>query len=119
MDEAGNFAAAASTGGILLKLPGRIGDTPQIGCGLYADNRSGAATVTGLGEIAVRLVLSKTICSLMENGTPALRAAILVLSRLRRNDSKEMPVSLQLTQSGESQLSTILHSCHGRTPQPR
>jgi len=77
VDEAGNFAAAASTGGILLKLPGRIGDTPQIGCGLYADNRSGAATVTGLGEIAVRLVLSKTMCSLMENGTPAVRAAIL------------------------------------------
>jgi len=77
VDEEGNFAAAASTGGIMLKLPGRIGDTPQIGCGLYADNRSGAATVTGLGEVAVRLVLSKTMCSLMENETPALRAAIL------------------------------------------
>lgn len=76
VDEVGDFAAAASTGGILLKLPGRIGDTPQIGCGLYADNRSGAATVTGLGEVAVRLVLSKTICSLMENGNSALGAAI-------------------------------------------
>jgi beta-aspartyl-peptidase (threonine type) len=76
-DADGNFAAAASTGGIMLKLPGRIGDTPQIGCGLYADNRSGAATFTGIGEIAVRLVLSKTMCWLMENNTPALRAALV------------------------------------------
>lgn len=75
LDEAGDFAAAASTGGVMLKLPGRIGDTPQIGCGLYADNHSGAATVTGLGEIAVRLALSKTVCSLMERGVSARRAA--------------------------------------------
>ena len=77
VDGEGDFAAAASTGGIALKLPGRIGDTPQIGCGLYSDNRSGAATVTGLGEVAVRLVLSKATCSLMENGSSALRAATL------------------------------------------
>jgi beta-aspartyl-peptidase (threonine type) len=74
-DSSRNFAVAASTGGVVLKLPGRIGDTPLIGCGLYSDNRSGAATVTGTGEVAVRLVLSKTICSLMERGLSAPRAA--------------------------------------------
>jgi beta-aspartyl-peptidase (threonine type) len=76
VDERGNFAAAASTGGPTMKLPGRIGDTPLIGSGLYSDNMSGAATVTGLGEVAIRLALSKTVCSLMESGLTAKAAAI-------------------------------------------
>jgi beta-aspartyl-peptidase (threonine type) len=76
VDNENNFAAAASTGGPTMKLPGRIGDTPQIGSGLYSDNRVGAATVTGLGEVAVRLVLSKTVCSLMESGLTAQAAAV-------------------------------------------
>ncbi len=75
VDELGDFAAAASTGGPTMKLPGRIGDTPQIGAGLYSDNRAGAVTVTGLGEVAIRLVLSKTVCSLMENGMTPQAAA--------------------------------------------
>lgn len=81
LDEEGNFAAAASTGGPTMKLPGRIGDTPQIGSGLYADNQAGAATVTGLGEIAVRLALSKHVCSLMESGLTAQSAAVLAVEK--------------------------------------
>ena len=58
MDQNGDLAAD-STGGVSLKLPGRIGDSPILGAGLYADNRIGAATTTGVGEIAMRLVVSK------------------------------------------------------------
>ena len=76
VDGEGNFAAAASTGGLLMKLPGRIGDTPMIGSGLYSDNGCGAATVTGQGEIAIRLSLSKTVCMMMERGVSAPGAAI-------------------------------------------
>ena len=76
MDDYGDFAAAASTGGLAMKLPGRIGDTPLIGAGLYSDNKSGTATVTGWGEIAVRLGLSRVMCLLMENGMPAPKAAV-------------------------------------------
>ena len=76
VDAAGNFASAASTGGMAMKLPGRIGDTPLIGSGLYSDNRSGAATVTGWGEIAVKLGLSRTMCLLMETGMSASGAAV-------------------------------------------
>jgi beta-aspartyl-peptidase (threonine type) len=75
VDFRNDFAAASSTGGVMMKLPGRIGDTPQIGSGLYADNLAGAATVTGIGEIAIRLTLSKTVCLLMEQGMPAEQAA--------------------------------------------
>jgi beta-aspartyl-peptidase (threonine type) len=81
LDAEGNYAAAASTGGPTMKLPGRIGDTPQIGSGLYADNEAGAATVTGLGEIAVRLTLSKHVCSLMESGLTAQSAAVQAVEK--------------------------------------
>jgi beta-aspartyl-peptidase (threonine type) len=75
VDSYGNFASAASTGGMAMKLPGRIGDTPLVGSGLYSDNKSGSATATGWGEIAMKLALSKTMCMMMENGYPASKAA--------------------------------------------
>ncbi|MEM3550256.1 MAG: isoaspartyl peptidase/L-asparaginase [Candidatus Bathyarchaeia archaeon] len=68
LDNDGNVAAATSTGGFPLKFPGRIGDSPLIGCGTYADNMSGACSATGVGEIAIKLVLAKTVCNFMENG---------------------------------------------------
>lgn len=71
IDMEGNLAAATSTGGISLKLPGRIGDTPLIGCGTYADNEAGACSATGIGEIAIRFVLAKTACDYMRNGFSA------------------------------------------------
>jgi beta-aspartyl-peptidase (threonine type) len=87
VDTQGNFAASSSTGGTMMKLPGRIGDTPQIGSGLYADNRAGAATVTGIGEVLVKLTMSKTVCLMMECGATARSASIaavkLASTRLR------------------------------------
>jgi beta-aspartyl-peptidase (threonine type) len=65
IDQNRNLAAADSTGGVFLKLPGRVGDSPLLGAGLYADNSTGAATATGLGEIAMRLVVSKLACDAM------------------------------------------------------
>jgi beta-aspartyl-peptidase (threonine type) len=78
LDSNGNLAAACSTGGVSLKLPGRIGDSAILGAGLYADNGSGAATATGIGEQAMRLVISKTACDLMksENALSAATKAI-------------------------------------------
>lgn len=75
LDKEGNLAAATSTGGFPLKLPGRIGDSPLIGCGNYADNESGACSATGVGEIAIRLVLAKTVCAYIEGGKTPQEAA--------------------------------------------
>lgn len=75
LDGDGNLAAACSTGGVSLKLPGRIGDSAILGAGLYADNKSGAATATGIGEQAMRLVISKMACDWMKRDD-ALSAAI-------------------------------------------
>lgn len=75
LDMDGNVAAATSTSGITLKIPGRIGDSPLIGCGTYADNEAGACSVTGMGEIAIRLVLAKSACEHMRSGSSAQEAA--------------------------------------------
>jgi len=77
LDKKGNVAAATSTGGFPLKIPGRIGDSPLIGCGTYADNNTGACSATGVGEIAVRLVLAKTVCNYLESGKAAQKAVEL------------------------------------------
>src|SRR5207247_6246824 len=82
-DDDGNLAAACSTGGISLKLPGRIGDSAILGAGLYADNESGAAIATGIGEQAMRLVISKAACDLMRR-TSAVSAATKVIRHSTR-----------------------------------
>lgn len=77
LDKDGNVAAATSTGGFPLKIPGRIGDSPIIGCGTYADNMAGACSATGVGEIVMRLVLARAVCNCMESGNTAQEAVDL------------------------------------------
>jgi L-asparaginase / beta-aspartyl-peptidase len=62
-DNAGNLAAATSTGGLTGKRWGRIGDTPIIGAGTYADNRAGAVSATGSGEYFIRETVAAEICA--------------------------------------------------------
>ena len=60
-DSHGNLAAATSTGGLVNKRWGRVGDTPVIGAGVFADNETCAVSATGYGEQFLRTVLSKTV----------------------------------------------------------
>lgn len=87
LDRNGNAAAATSTGGFPLKLAGRIGDSPLIGCGTYADNQSGACSATGVGEVAIRLVLAKTVCNYIENGKTAQEAVENAIALVKRRIS--------------------------------
>ena len=64
-DPEGNLAAATSTGGIVNKRMGRVGDSPIIGAGVYADNETCAVSATGFGEDFMRSVISKTIADFM------------------------------------------------------
>jgi beta-aspartyl-peptidase (threonine type) len=75
MDAHGNIAAATSTGGIPFKLPGRVGDSCLIGCGLYADNEVGGVSATGYGESIIKVMLSRVVCELLERGLTAQKAA--------------------------------------------
>jgi len=60
MDRDGRLFAATSTGGTCCKLPGRVGDSPLIGCGCYADCEAGGVSCTGYGEAIMKIVMAKT-----------------------------------------------------------
>lgn len=64
-DSEGRMFAATSTGGTCCKLPGRVGDSPLIGCGCYADVYAGAASCTGHGESIMKIVMAKTAVDLL------------------------------------------------------
>ncbi len=89
LDESGTVAAGASTGGIDSMLPGRVGDTPLIGCGVYADNRAGAVSMTGLGEGIIRLAVAKSICEGLALGKSPVMAAKRVLRQLAQRINGE------------------------------
>ena len=65
-DMQGNLAAATSTGGMMNKMIGRVGDSPIIGAGVYADNQTCAISATGHGEEIMRAVLAKRIADYLE-----------------------------------------------------
>lgn len=81
-DGRGSLVAGVSTSGLFMKDPGRVGDSPIIGSGFYADARYGAAAATGLGEDIMRGCLSYEVVSLMRRGaspTDACREALSAL----------------------------------------
>lgn len=84
LDQSGSVAAGASTGGIGIMWPGRVGDTPLIGCGVYADDEAGAVSMTGVGERIIRLGVAKEIIEALRTGTAVQAATRRVLARLKR-----------------------------------
>lgn len=83
-DSRGLVAAGTSTGGTLDKYPGRVGDSPLIGAGTYADSRLGAASCTGWGEGILRVVMAKSALDRMAAGDGLDAAATSVLAELER-----------------------------------
>jgi len=83
-DRAGNLCAATSTGGTFLKLPGRVGDSPLIGCGCYADNESAAVSCTGHGESIMKVVMAKAAADFVAAGHDAQSAAEAAVRTLSR-----------------------------------
>ncbi len=76
MDERGDLCVGTSTGGTFRKHPGRVGDSPLIGCGSYADNAVGGVSTTGWGEAMIKVVMAKTVCDILEanGGNPQAAA---------------------------------------------
>jgi beta-aspartyl-peptidase (threonine type) len=74
VDSKGRLAAATSTGGLMNKYPGRVGDSPLVGCGFYADEYA-AVSCTGIGEDFVRLLIARRAAEFVAQGSSAQRAA--------------------------------------------
>jgi beta-aspartyl-peptidase (threonine type) len=84
LDRYGNLAAAVSTGGTPFKLPGRVGDTPLIGAGLYADVQTGGCASTGWGESIIKVLLAKTATDFLGAGYAPIEAARAAIERLEQ-----------------------------------
>jgi beta-aspartyl-peptidase (threonine type) len=82
IDGTGSVAAATSTGGTTGKLPGRVGDSPLIGCGTYADDALGAASATGVGEFIIRTTLARAVLDRIALGADPFAAAEAACRRL-------------------------------------
>lgn len=86
--ENGKFVAASSTSGLPWKLPGRVGDSPIFGAGIYADDEVGAAGATGLGEELWKACASFRACEFMRQGDSAQAACEKVISHMLRRQPK-------------------------------
>jgi beta-aspartyl-peptidase (threonine type) len=84
MDREGRLFAATSTGGTCCKLPGRVGDSPLIGCGCYADSEAGGVSCTGYGEAIMKIVMAKTAVDLLRRESPQRER-----DRLRQNAAQD------------------------------
>lgn len=83
VDMDGNIACATSTGGMINKMEGRVGDTPCVGCGGYADNKIGAVSPTGHGEAIMKVTLSRLVLFHMEQGKTPEEASDLALAYMK------------------------------------
>lgn len=82
LDMNGHLACGTSTGGTPNKLQGRVGDSPLIGCGAYADDLSAGASATGWGESIMKIVMCKSACDFVAHGLQAQSAADKVIELL-------------------------------------
>ena len=82
LDSAGDMSGVTTTSGLPFKLPGRVGDSPIIGAGLYVDNQVGAAGSTGNGEANIRVVGAHTVVEFMRQGREPEQACLEALKRV-------------------------------------
>ena len=90
----GHLAGGCSTSGLAYKLPGRVGDSPILGSGLYVDNQVGAAGATGVGENIMRYCASFLIVELMRGGLSPQAACIETIRRIARTDPRGLDLSI-------------------------
>ena len=91
-DSDGNICTGVSTSGWAWKYPGRLGDSPIIGAGNYADNRYGAAACTGMGEMAIRACTAHSLVFYMKMGLSVAEASKQAMIDLRDLDGRFISV---------------------------
>ena len=82
LDQAGDLSGITTTSGLAFKIPGRVGDSPLVGCGLYVDNAVGAAGSTGVGEECIKIVGAHTVVEYMRQGLHPREAATAAVKRV-------------------------------------
>jgi len=100
----GHVVVACSTSGLPWKLPGRVGDSPIIGAGLYADDQAGAAVATGIGEEILRFSVTSRVVEAIRRGASAREACeevIRFMIRRKPETAKTMVAVLAVRKDGQ------------------
>ncbi|MFX0202432.1 MAG: N(4)-(beta-N-acetylglucosaminyl)-L-asparaginase [Candidatus Hodarchaeota archaeon] len=100
LDQGGNLCSGVSTSGSALKFPGRVGDGPIIGAGNYADNRYGAATCVGVGELAIRLATARIVVEDLKRGDSPEQAVLNGIKAVKELSPQSMLGILVLNKEG-------------------
>lgn len=85
LNERGDLSGVTTTSGLAWKIPGRVGDSPLIGCGLFVDNEVGAAGSTGRGEEVIKINGSRIVVENMKRGLSPKEACLDALGRIAAN----------------------------------
>ena len=85
VDSRGDISGVTTTSGLAFKIPGRVGDSPLIGCGLFVENEVGAAGATGRGEECIKINGAHTVVELMRRGAAPREACLEALRRVVAN----------------------------------
>ncbi|KXB08024.1 hypothetical protein AKJ56_01990 [candidate division MSBL1 archaeon SCGC-AAA382N08] len=93
IDEDGNIAAGTTSGGFPLKMPGRVGDSPILGCGTYAQDNTAAVSVTGNGEIVMKNFIAKSVVEEVGKGS-SIQKAIEKVSKKVIEENPDMVYGL-------------------------
>jgi N4-(beta-N-acetylglucosaminyl)-L-asparaginase len=95
-DGNGNLVGGCSTSGAAFKIPGRVGDSPLVGCGVYADNNVGAASATGDGDLMTNYCTSISIVHYMARGASPQDACLELLKHMVQTDAKNKDAEVGL-----------------------
>ena len=90
VNERGDISGTTTTSGLFHKIPGRVGDSPLIGCGLFVDNEVGAAGSTGRGEECIKINGAHTVVEMMRKGMSPTDAALEACKRVAANYNNNM-----------------------------
>ncbi len=106
VNEAGDLASVTTTSGLSYKIPGRVGDSPIVGAGMFCDNAVGAAGATGRGEAVIQNCGAFSVVREMENGLSPTEACLKVMKRIAdRTKQKRL-----LNERGEPNFNVVLYA---------
>jgi len=100
LDKEGNLAAGVSSGGGPLKMPGRVGDVPLIGAGIYVDKFSGGVVLTGHGEVFIKYLAAKTTCDFMKTGMNSQDACESLVKFINKKNPQAVVALIALDKNG-------------------
>jgi L-asparaginase / beta-aspartyl-peptidase len=113
IDRNGHLFAATSTGGTCCKLPGRVGDSPLIGCGCYADSEVGGVSCTGYGEAIMKIVMAKTAVDFLRRPTTCVDSPDAASCDVSSADLAAREAIHLLAKRTHATGGLILLDCHG------